>query len=318
MHLTKRLLEKGMRIVSIDNISPYYDQRLKEDRLKILAAFKERFIFQKLDVADRDAIKSLVKKHRPALIVHLAAQAGVRYSLKEPFSYSHSNLEGFLSILEAARELSCPLVYASTSSVYGDSSKPTCSESDETDHPISLYAATKKANEVMAASYSHLFGFPTIGMRFFTVYGPWGRPDMALFKFASGLMNDRAIDVYNKGEMFRDFTYIDDIVDGIEAVIRHALALKGGVADIFNLGRGETRKLMDFINAIETTMKRKAKFNFLPMQAGDVVRTSANLSKSRQVLGFSPKISVEKGIENFVKWFREYSETRKNNPVEIP
>lgn len=300
-HVAKRLLERGDTVVGVDNLNPYYDVQMKEGRLAILRNFG-RFSFYREDIQDFDAMQRIFQKHEPGVICNLAAQAGVRYSLKDPFSYQKSNLEGFLKLLELARAQGVEnFVYASSSSVYGNNKKMPFSVEDRVDTPVSLYAATKKANELMAHAYSHLYGIPCTGLRYFTVYGPWGRPDMALFLFTDAILNNRSINVYNYGKMKRDFTYIDDIADGTLAALDRPVPY-----EIFNLGNSNSVELMDFIGALEEELGKKAEKNMMPIQPGDVPETSADIEKTRKLLGFSPKTPVKVGIRNFVAWYREY------------
>jgi UDP-glucuronate 4-epimerase len=300
-HVSKKLLERGDTVVGIDNLNPYYNVNLKKGRLDILQNF-DLFSFYREDIQDLAAVRRIFQRHEPGIICNLAAQAGVRHSLRDPFSYQKSNLEGFLNLLELARAQGVKnFVYASSSSVYGDNKKVPFSVEDRVDNPVSLYAATKKANELMAHAYSHLYGIPCTGLRYFTVYGPWGRPDMALFLFTDAILKDRPINVYNYGKMKRDFTYIDDIVDGTLAALDRAVAY-----DIFNLGNSNSVELMDFIEALEEELSRKARKNMMPIQPGDVPETSADIEKSRKLLGFAPKTPLNTGIRNFVAWYREY------------
>jgi UDP-glucuronate 4-epimerase len=300
-HVAQKLLERGDSVVGIDNMNPYYDVRLKRARLAILRDL-DRFFFYENDIEDLTAMSGIFKKHEPALICNLAAQAGVRHSLKDPFSYQKSNLEGFLNLLELARRQGVEnFVYASSSSVYGNNKKTPFSVEDRVDTPVSLYAATKKANELMAHAYSHLYGIPCTGLRYFTVYGPWGRPDMALFLFTDAILQNRPIDVYNYGRMRRDFTYIDDIANGTLAALDRPAAY-----EILNLGNSNSLELMDFIGVLEKELGMKAEKNMMPIQPGDVPETSADIEKTKKLLGFSPKTPVEVGIRNFVAWYREY------------
>jgi len=318
-HVAKRLLERGEEVVGLDNLNDYYDVSLKESRLAILQRC-ERFAFVRADVADDARMKEMFAARRPNRIVHLAAQAGVRYSLTNPHAYADSNIRGFLNILEAARHGGVEhLVYASSSSVYGANTRQPFSEHDNVDHPISLYAATKKANELMAHTYAHLFGVPVTGLRFFTVYGPWGRPDMALFKFTRGILNDEPIPIYNRGEMVRDFTYVDDIVEGVVRVLdRPAVpdpewnaadpdpARSNAPYRVFNIGNNRAVQLLDYIAAIERCLGKRAKMDLLPMQPGDVPSTRADVSELEKAVGFRPVTEVEEGIRNFVAWYRDY------------
>ena len=300
-HLSKRLLEMGETVIGVDNLNKYYDVSLKKGRLKILKSH-ENFTFHKIHLQDLHALENIFEQGPVDRICNLAAQAGVRYSLKDPFAYQKSNLEGFLNILEMARKHGTKnLVYASSSSVYGNNRKVPFSVDDRVDTPVSLYAATKKANELMAHAYSHLYQIPCTGLRYFTVYGPWGRPDMALFLFTEAILKKRPIEVYNYGEMKRDFTYIDDVVDGtIKALERPA------PFEIFNLGNSNTVGLLDFIGALEEELGEKAEKKMMPIQPGDVPATSADIEKSRQLLGFNPKTSLKEGIRKFVAWYREH------------
>ncbi|MDR2093600.1 MAG: NAD-dependent epimerase [Azoarcus sp.] len=319
MHTTERLLARGDDVVGIDNLNDYYDPALKENRLARLRPHP-RFRFVKLDVADRDGIARLFAEESFERVVHLAAQAGVRYSLQNPHAYVDSNLTGFVNILEGCRHgRVAHLVYASSSSVYGGNAKLPFSEHDGVDHPVSLYAATKKANELMAHTYSHLYGLPTTGLRFFTVYGPWGRPDMALFLFVRAILEGRPIDVFNHGRMRRDFTYIDDIVEGVIRVLDRVAvpdvafdplhpdpARSGAPYRVFNIGNHEPVDLLDFIEAIETRLGRRAEKNLLPMQDGDVPATHADVSELADWTGFRPATSVRDGVGRFVDWYRAY------------
>ena len=300
-HLSRELLERGNQVIGVDNLNPYYDVSLKKARLDLLKPLQD-FVFYKEDIQNLSGLRKIFQKHSIGRICNLAAQAGVRYSLKDPFSYQKSNLEGFLNLLELAREYGITnFVYASSSSVYGDSPKIPFSVDDRADTPLSLYGATKKANELMAYAYSHLFGIPCTGLRYFTVYGPWGRPDMALFLFADAILNDRPINVYNYGRMKRDFTYVDDVVDGTIAALERPFAY-----EVFNLGNSDPIELMDFIGIIEEELGRKAKKNMMALQPGDVLETSADIGKSKEMLGFSPKTPIRKGIKKFLSWYREY------------
>ena len=300
-HLSKGLLEKGYRVIGLDSMNEYYDVSLKKSRLEILKPYPD-FLFYKEDIQNLSGLKKVFETHTIDRICNLAAQAGVRYSLENPFSYQKSNLEGFLNLLEIAREYQVQnFVYASSSSVYGSNEKVPFSVEDRVDSPVSLYAATKKANELMAHAYHHLFDFPCTGLRYFTVYGPWGRPDMALFLFTDAILNNRPIDVYNYGRMRRDFTYIDDIVDGTIAAIE-----KPHAYEVFNLGNSDTTELMEFIRLIEEELGMEAQKNMMPLQPGDVPATSADIQKSKEMLGFSPKTSIREGIHNFLVWYREY------------
>ncbi len=320
-HLALRLLREGHRVHGIDNYNPYYDVTLKEKRGERLKAF-DGYTESRIDLEDADAVMAAFEAFKPKIAVNLAAQAGVRYSLENPRSYVDSNVTGFLSILEACRHCGGieHLVYASTSSVYGANTHMPFDVSESAEHPLTLYAATKKANEVMAHSYSHLFGFPSTGLRFFTVYGPWGRPDMALFKFTKGMLEGEEIEIYNNGDMSRDFTYIDDIIEGIVRVMAKPPAAdpdwnsdapatnRSGVAPyrIYNIGNSRPTSLMSYIEALEKNLGFEAKKKFLPMQPGDVKRTWANVDDLMAETGYKPSVDVEHGVANFVEWFKDY------------
>jgi UDP-glucuronate 4-epimerase len=296
-----RLLARGDSVECIDNLNNYYDVSLKEARLARLRA-AEGFTFHAVDLTDRAAMETVFSAGRFDAIVNLAAQAGVRYSLENPHAYIDANILGFLNVLEGARHHGTGhLVFASTSSVYGTNTEMPFHEGLRTDTPVSLYAATKKANEVMAHSYAHLFGIPSTGLRFFTVYGPWGRPDMALFKFTKGILAGEPIPVFNGGKMVRDFTYIDDIVEGIIRIIDRPHPYR-----IFNIGNHERVELMRYIRAIESALGVKANLNLLPMQPGDVVSTEADTTALMTATGFAPSTSVEDGVRHFVTWYRQY------------
>jgi UDP-glucuronate 4-epimerase len=300
-HLSMRLLDRGDTVVGVDNFNAYYDVSLKEARLARLVE-RKGFAIVRADIADRAAMERVFASGRFDAIVNLAAQAGVRYSVENPHAYVESNVVGFLNILEGARHHGTGhLVFASTSSVYGLGTDLPYRESADTDHPISLYAATKKSNEVMAHAYAHLFGIPTTGLRFFTVYGPWGRPDMALFKFTRGILDGTPIPVFNEGRMVRDFTYIDDIVEGVVRVIDRPAPYR-----IFNIGNHRRVELLDYIRAFEKAIGKKAKLDLLPMQPGDVPATEADTSALQAATGFSPATPVEEGVRRFVAWYREY------------
>ena len=319
-HLSRRLISEGTAVIGIDNMNDYYDVALKESRADILSTQKGSFSFIGMDIADADAVNSLFEKEHFTHVIHLAAQAGVRYSITNPSAYVSSNLVGFMNILEACRTYKPDhLVYASSSSVYGMNTVMPYSVHHNVDHPVSLYAATKKSNELLAHSYSHLYNLPTTGLRFFTVYGPWGRPDMAYFKFADAIMKGEPIDVYNNGNMQRDFTYIDDIVDGIIRVASKcphadkewdAASADPGTSSapyrIYNIGNNNPIKLSDFINTLETHLGKKAIINYLPIQPGDVLATYADVEDIRRDTGYSPSTNVDEGIKRFVKWFKEY------------
>ncbi|MBT8506272.1 capsular biosynthesis protein CpsI [Coxiella-like endosymbiont of Rhipicephalus sanguineus] len=315
-HLTKRLLEQYEAVTGLDNLNSYYDVKLKEARLTELKNFPH-FNFVKLDLADRPGISDLFQQQTFDRVVHLAAQAGVRYSITNPYAYVDANLVGFAHILEGCRYQSVKhLVFASSSSVYGANQKYPFSESDNVDHPIALYAASKKANELMAHSYAHLFHLPCTGLRFFTVYGPWGRPDMALFKFTRRLLADEPIDVYNQGNMLRDFTYIDDIIEGILFTLNREpkpdLTWTGNPAKskapyrIYNIGSNNPIPLLDFIAVLEKVLNKKAIKNFLPIQPGDVPQTYADISLFENDFCYRPKTPLLEGIKNFIDWYLEF------------
>ncbi|GAB4301202.1 MAG: NAD-dependent epimerase [Myxococcota bacterium] len=302
--VAKRLLEQGIKVAGVDNFNDYYDVSLKKARNKILESFPN-FKSYKVDIADLKALSAVFEAEKPEIICHLAAQAGVRYSLVNPFAYERSNLTGFINVLELCRKHSIGrLVYASSSSVYGGNTKLPFSETDKVETPVSLYAATKRANELIAHTYTHLFGIQTIGLRFFTVYGPWGRPDMALWLFTDAILNGKPIKVFNHGDMERDFTYIDDIVDAVIASL-HTEELPKYI--LINLGNNKPEKLLDFISVIEDGLNKSAKKQFLPMQAGDVRATYADIALAKQLLGFNPKTQISEGIPKFIKWFLENS-----------
>ncbi|REG83691.1 NAD-dependent epimerase [Marinomonas pollencensis] len=318
--LIKPLLVRGDEIVGIDNLNDYYDPALKTARLDDVSRFADehqaenRFRFIKMDLADQAAMAALFDEEQFDVVVNLAAQAGVRYSIENPQAYIDSNLVGFANVLEGCRQTKVKhLVYASSSSVYGMNKKQPFSTEDQVDYPISLYAATKKSNELMAHSYSHLYDIPTTGLRFFTVYGPWGRPDMAAYKFVKAIFEDRPIDVYNHGKMQRDFTYIDDIVEGIVRVIdtvpapmQSDITAAKAPYKVFNIGNNQPIELRRFIDAIESACGKKAKENSLPMQAGDVPLTFADIDELVASTGFKPATSIENGMQNFVDWYREF------------
>ncbi len=318
-HVAHRLLDRGDEVVGLDNLNAYYDPRLKQNRLQRLDA-REGFEFVKMDVSDRAGMEQLFSRSGFDKVVHLAAQAGVRHSLENPHAYIDSNIVGFINILEGCRHFGVKhLVYASSSSVYGANERLPFSVSDSVDHPVSLYAASKKANELMAHAYSHLFRLPTTGLRFFTVYGPWGRPDMALFLFVKNILAGKPIDVFNNGEHMRDFTYIDDIVEGVVRTLDHVAApaadWNGETPDpavssapyrVYNIGNNKPISLLDFIAAIEKALGKKAVKNMLPMQKGDVEKTYADVEALKADVGFKPDTPIEHGIANFVAWYREY------------
>ncbi len=319
MHTSERLLARGDEVVGLDNLNDYYDPRLKENRLARLEPHAG-FRFVRMDVADRAGMERLFATEKFDRVIHLAAQAGVRYSLQNPHAYIDSNIVGFTNILEGCRHGKVQhLVYASSSSVYGGNTNMPFSEHDSVDHPVSLYAATKKANELMAHTYSHLYGLPTTGLRFFTVYGPWGRPDMALFLFTKAMLENRPIDVFNHGKMRRDFTYIDDIVEGVLRTLDRVAApdpafdshnpdpaRSSAPYRIFNIGNNNPVELMAFIEAIEQALGKTAEKNFLPLQDGDVPATYANTAELDAWVGFAPATGVSVGVGRFVQWYREY------------
>ena len=318
-HLTKRLLEEGYAVIGVDNLNPYYDVRLKEDRLALLKPF-EQFGFVNLDLSERKTMQALFQENEFEVAVNLAAQAGVRYSLTNPYAYIDSNIVGFVNLLECCRHAKVKhLVYASSSSVYGANTKMPFAVHDNVDHPLSLYAASKKSNELMAHTYSHLFGLPCTGLRFFTVYGPWGRPDMALFLFTRSILNGKPIQVFNHGKMQRDFTYIDDIVEGIVRVMgKHPAPDPRWSGDdpdpgtsyapyrIYNIGNNSPVKLMDFIAVIEEALGEEAQKEFLDLQPGDVVATYADIDDLMEAVGFKPRTPLAVGIGRFVGWYKEY------------
>jgi UDP-glucuronate 4-epimerase len=306
-HVAQALLARGDTVVGVDNLNPYYEVTLKEARLAKLKAQKG-FYFERLDISDREAILGLAAKHPDIThVVHLAAQAGVRHSLTDPYTYVTSNVMGQVILLELARKFSKleHFVYASSSSVYGGNTKLPFSVDDETEQPNSLYAATKKADELIGHTYAHLYGVPSTGLRFFTVYGPWGRPDMAAFLFTRAILADQPISVFNHGEMWRDFTYVDDIVAGILAAVAHR-PKKSPPHAVYNLGNHKSEKLTDFIAILEASLGRKATYRFEPMQPGDVARTYADIDASRRDLGFEPKTPISEGIPRFVAWYKDY------------
>lgn len=319
-NLSRTLLDRGDEVVGVDNLNDYYDPALKHARLAILQAHPGRFTFEKEDIAEKESMERVFRDHPVDAVVNLAAQAGVRHSLSHPHAYTHANVTGFLNILEGCRHAGVDhLVFASTSSVYGKESEMPFTEDLAVNHPITLYAATKKANEVMAHSYSHLFNLKTTGLRFFTVYGPWGRPDMALFLFTKAILEGRPIQVFNHGEMWRDFTYVDDIVAGIVGVLDNppsasktwdAAAPDPATSDVpyrvLNIGNGSKVRLLDFIECIEKELGLKAKMELLPMQPGDVSATYASTQRLHDVCGYTSKVDVPTGIHEFIKWYRAY------------
>jgi UDP-glucuronate 4-epimerase len=318
-HLCKRLLENGARVVGLDNLNAYYDVKLKHDRLNLLQSH-EGFTFMKMDLADRAGMDKLFRESRFEVVVNLAAQAGVRHSLKDPYSYVDSNVVGFLNILEGCRHNGVAhLVFASSSSVYGANTRLPFSTHHNVDHPLSLYAATKKSNELMAHSYCHLYGLPATGLRFFTVYGPWGRPDMAAYLFTTAILAGEPIKVFNYGKMKRDFTYIDDIVEGVvrtmDMIPKPSLDWNGDSPDpgssrapyrLYNIGNNNPVDLEYFIEVIEKALGKKAQKEFLPMQMGDVPATCADVDDLAQAVGFSPSTPIEEGVARFVEWYKWY------------
>lgn len=318
-HVARRLLRDGHSVVGLDNLNAYYDPSLKEARLALLRA-EPNFTFAKLDLVDRALIKTFFAEHRFPVVIHLAAQAGVRYSIENAPAYIDANLEGFANVLEGCRHNDCGhLLYASSSSVYGSNTKLPFSVHDNVDHPVSLYAASKKANELMAHSYSHLYRLPTTGLRFFTVYGPWGRPDMAMYLFAKALIEGRPIKLFNRGDMQRDFTYVDDVIEAIVRLIDHVPAgdknwssekpdpaTSAAPWRIFNIGNNRPEALMDVVETLERTFGRTAQKELLPMQPGDVYATYADVDDLMREVGFSPSTPLQEGIARFVAWYRDY------------
>jgi UDP-glucuronate 4-epimerase len=300
-HLCKSLLEEQYQILGLDNLNEYYDKNLKTNRLKILKSYNN-FEFEKVDISKREEITTPFNNFKPNKVINLAAQAGVRYSLKNPYAYIDSNIVGFINIIELCCQNDVSgFIYASSSSVYGSNKKLPFSENDNTNNPISLYAASKKSNELIAHSYSYSYGLHTTGLRFFTVYGPWGRPDMAYYIFTKKILNEEPIIVFNNGNMKRDFTFIDDIILGTKAAIK-----KNYKCEIFNLGNNKIEKIMNIIEIIEKETKRDAIIKFLPMQLGDVEETFSNINKSTKMLDFLPKVSINEGIPKFIKWYKSY------------
>jgi len=317
-HVAKRLLQEGHEVAGLDNLNDYYDVNLKKNRLselgikqlepneKISSETNQNFSFYRFDLNDRQKMEQLFDTHSFDVVVHLGAQAGVRYSLENPHSYIDSNVSGFLNIIEGCRKHGIDhLIYASSSSVYGDNSSVPFETSQQLDKPVSLYAATKKANELMAYTYSHLYDIPATGLRFFTVYGPWGRPDMAYFKFAEIMIAGKPIDIYNNGDMSRDFTYVDDIVESIDRLIPKPPEGENP-HQLFNIGFGSPVNLMEFIEILEKHLGLQAQKNFLPMQPGDVPRTWADTEGLQKLTGYKPQISLDEGIREFVEWYRDY------------
>jgi len=308
MYVCEQLLARGSEVIGIDNLNDYYDVSLKQDRLLRLEKL-EGFTFFKIDISDREAVSELFADYKPSRVIHLAAQAGVRYSLENPHAYADSNLTGFVNILEGCRSVKVEhLVFASSSSVYGSNKKLPYSESDAVDHPVSLYAASKKANELMAHSYAHLFDIPCTGLRFFTVYGPWGRPDMAYFGFTKAILKGETIKIFNHGDMQRDFTYIDDIVDGVLKVLDGPAKAEEGKPPyrIYNIGNDQPERLGHFVETLEKALGVEAVKEMYPMQPGDVQSTHADLTAIKRDFDFQPTTSIELGLSRFVDWYRDY------------
>jgi UDP-glucuronate 4-epimerase len=300
-HIARSLLDKGDRVIGIDNLNPYYDVSLKKARLEQIISHHNLTFYHK-DINDLGALKKIFSQHHIDKVCNLAAQAGVRYSIQNPFTYQESNIRGFLNLLEMARQFPIKnFVFASSSSVYGNNKKLPFAVEDSVDTPISLYGVTKRTNELMAYAYSHLFKIPLTGLRYFTVYGPWGRPDMALFLFTRSILDGKPIDIYNFGKMKRDFTYIDDIVDGTISALNTPFSY-----ELFNLGNSKTEELMELIKIIQEELGAEAKKNFLPLQPGDVPETYANIEKTKKMLGFNPKTSLRTGIRKFLAWYKDY------------
>jgi UDP-glucuronate 4-epimerase len=318
-HVAQRLLGAGRSVVGVDNLNDYYDPSLKQARLDRLGS-QPAFTFERVDVSDREAMAEIFRRHAPADVVHLAAQAGVRYSLLNPHAYAEANLAGFLNVLEGCRHHRIAhLVFASSSSVYGANTRLPFSVHDNVDHPLSLYAATKKANELMAHTYAHLYGLPCTGLRFFTVYGPWGRPDMALFLFTRAILEDRPIEVFNHGQMERDFTYVDDVAEGVVRVLARPPAPDPAWSSdrpdpgtsrapyrVYNLGHGHPVALLRYIEVLEACLGKTARKTFLPLQPGDVPATRADVDDLERDFGFRPRTTVEEGVARFVEWYRAY------------
>ncbi len=300
-HFSKNLLENGFDVLGIDNMNDYYNPQLKADRLAQLECF-ENFTFNKLDITDKDLLADSFMYFNPKMVIHMAAQAGVRYSIENPYAYLDANLTGFLNILELCRQNRVEgLIYASSSSVYGANTKIPFSTDDQTDHPIAFYGATKKANELMAHSYSHLYGLNTTGLRYFTVYGPWGRPDTAMYIFTKKILKGKSIPVYNHGNMKRDFTYIDDIIAGTKSAMENNYP-----CEVFNLGKHKSENLMDMIGIIENSLGIKAIIDLQPIQPGDVPESFADIDKSTEMLNYKPSIDINEGIPRFIEWYKNY------------
>ena len=308
-HLAKKLLEQGCTVVGYDNMNDYYEPALKKKRLEILSIHRSLFTFIEGDLADKQKLDGTFAEYKPQIVVNLAAQAGVRYSIDNPQAYIQSNLIGFFNVLEACRHFPVQhLVYASSSSVYGMNSKIPFSTEDKTDSPVSLYAATKKSNELLAHSYSHLYGIPATGLRFFTVYGPYGRPDMAYFSFTEKILAGKSIKVFNQGDMYRDFTYIDDIVEALQRILCNPPLpnKQGDKYKLYNIGNNSPEKLLYFIEILEKSLGKKAKIEFLPMQPGDVYQTYADVDELMNDFDFKPSTPLSVGLERFVQWYRKY------------
>ena len=324
-HVAKRLLDLNVEVVGIDNINDYYDQKLKEDRLAILHTH-DKFLFNKVDLTEKERVNDIIESAKPLCVIHLAAQAGVRWSITNPWQYLESNISGFLSVLEACRHNRIKhLIYASSSSVYGKNENLPYSTSDSVNHPVSLYAATKKSNELMAHSYSHLYQLSCTGLRFFTVYGPWGRPDMAVWKFCEAICEGRTIDLNNFGKMMRDFTYIDDVVEAVVRLIEYPCqadpkwsstspdpATSNVPWQIFNIGNSSPTVIKNLVDILEKHLGKKAHLKLRPMQAGDVLSTSAVTKPLKEAVGFSPSTKLEHGLKKFVEWYLEYTFAGKN------
>ena len=306
-HLANKLLDRNIDVIGIDNINSYYDLDLKKSRLDLL---KDKISFYKIDIVNLNALKNFFKQHKPNLIIHLAAQAGVRYSINNPEQYISNNIVGFFNILECCKEFNCnKIMYASSSSVYGKKLKYKSKEIDDVNKPLNLYASSKVSNELMAYSFGQLIGLKSIGLRFFTVYGPWGRPDMAYYIFTKNILEGKEIDVFGHGKMWRDFTYIDDIVNAIDKIVKvndNKMFPKGIYSRIFNIGNNKPEKLMTLVNIIQKTLNIKAKVNYLDYQLGDTIRTSANINELKSMINFVPKTTLNLGIPKFIDWYRNY------------
>ena len=304
-HVTEYLLRNKHEVIGIDNINNYYDVKLKKSRMQILNNFKN-FYFYKFDLVNDKKLNNIINKFNIKYIIHLAAQAGVRYSIENPKTYFKNNLEVFFNILEVSKKNKIKhLIFASTSSVYGENDKFPLNENEDTDKPISFYAATKKSNEVLAHSYSYIYNLPCTALRFFTVYGPYGRPDMALFKFTKNILENKNIELYNNGNHSRDFTYVDDIVSGIISILKKPKT-KNTPFNIFNIGRGNSKKLKEYLISIETKLEKKAKIKKLPLQLGDIKKTHSDISSLKKYTGYKPKTDIDNGINNFVNWYLKY------------